>query len=60
MTDAKVYRAEIIVSEYNGDDEGFYTLKQTLEMAKGPEQLKETIDSIHFTTLKYLERRKLI
>ncbi|KKN27829.1 hypothetical protein LCGC14_0860500 [marine sediment metagenome] len=60
MTDVRVFRVEISVSEYNGNDEGFYNIKQTMETTKGKERLKETLDSIYFSTLKYLERRRLI
>ena len=48
---------DITISEYNQNDEGFYTIKENIEVAKGPKQLVEAIESIYFNTLKYIEKR---
>ena len=48
MKDIKVYRVDITISEYNQNDEGFYTIKENIEVAKGPEQLTNTLESIYF------------
>ena len=53
----KIYRVEITVSEYNPNDEGFYTIKVNTEVAKGTNQLISSVDSVYFSTTKYLEKR---
>ena len=55
--DIKVYRVDITISEYNQNDEGFYTIKENIEVAKGPKLVAETLESLYFNTLKYLEKR---
>lgn len=57
MTDKKVYSVVITVLEYNANDEGFYTIKENREVAKGPEHVLETLESVYFNTVKYLEKR---
>ena len=53
----KIYRVEITVSEYNPNDEGFYTIKVNTEVAIGTNQLISSVDSVYFSTTKYLEKR---
>ena len=57
MTDIKIFRVEITISEYNKSDEGFWTIKQNLEIAKGIKQLTKTLESIYFNADKYIEKK---
>jgi len=57
MTDIKVYRVDITVSEYNANDEGFYIIKDNTEVVKDPKYVIKTLESVYFNTLKYLEKR---
>ena len=57
MVDVKVFKIDVTVSEYNKNDEGFYTIKSNLEIAKGPKQLTESLESIYFNITKYIKKR---
>ena len=57
MVDIKVFRVDIIVSEYSNEDEGFWNIKENMETAKGHKQLISTLESVYFNVVKYLEGR---
>ena len=56
MVEVKVYRVDITISEYNLNDEGFYNIKENMEIVKGPKQLLITLENVYFNTVKYIER----
>ena len=55
--DIKVYRVDLTISEYNQNDEGFYSIKENIEVARGPDQLIESLESVYFSTVKYIDKR---
>ena len=59
MADIKVYRVDITISEYNQNDEGFYTIKNNMEVVKGSKQILKTLENVYFNTVKYLEKRSI-
>jgi len=57
MTKNKTFKVDVIISEYNQNDEGFYIIKANAEVAKGPEQLVESFDILVSNGKDYIERR---
>ena len=57
MVDIKVFRVDIIVSEYSNEDEGFWNIRENMETAKGHKQLISTLESVYSNVVKYLEKR---
>ena len=57
MVDIKVFRVDIIISEYSNEDEGFWNIKENMETAKGHKQLISTLESVYSNVVKYLEKR---
>ena len=57
MVDIKVFRVDIIVSQYSIGDEGFWNIKENMETAKGHKQLISTLESVYSNVVKYLEKR---
>ncbi|KKN03520.1 hypothetical protein LCGC14_1106870 [marine sediment metagenome] len=57
MTDTKVFRVDIIISQYSDRDEGFWNIKENMETTEGVKQLTKTLESVYFNVAKYLEKR---
>ena len=57
MTDIKIFRVDIIISQYSDRDEGFWNIKENMETTEGLKQLTKTLESVYFNVAKYLEKR---
>jgi len=57
MTDIKIFRVDIIISEYSEKDEGFWNIKENMETTKGKKHLIKTLETVYFNVTKYLEKR---
>ncbi len=57
MVDTKVFRVDIIISQYSDRDEGFWNIKENMETTEGLKQLTKTLESVYFNVAKYLEKR---
>lgn len=51
----KIYRVSITVQEF--DNDGFWDVKTTLEIAQSKEQLEESLENIYNKTKEYVEKR---
>lgn len=57
MTSKKIYKVEMTLSQYNANDEGFYSIKNDFEIATDYAQLLESFDIVKNNILDYINRR---